>query len=114
MVRHHHSELDCAQCVVSDYVASEESFCNRCCNRSDSKQFCIALYDSHQRLAPFVALNDGAQAQLYADRLEARDVPYILIRWNAEKKHFTEVRQFSAAVLNTHVRSARIHQGAQV
>lgn len=88
-----HPELDCAHCVVSRHLSNQDSFCNRCCNRSDAKQFCIALHDAHHGLTPFVALNDGTQAGLYAERLESRGVSHILMRWDAKRKHFAEVEQ---------------------
>lgn len=85
--------LDCKNCVVSRYASNQDSFCQRCCNRADAKQYCIALHDQRHGLTPFVALNDRAQAEIYAERLELRGVSHLLMRWNPDRRLFSEVKE---------------------
>lgn len=83
--------LDCKSCVVSRYSLGQSSFCERCCNGTQAKEFCIALHDQQHGLIPFVALNDGSQAKIYADRLGLRGVSHILMRWTTEPGYFAEI-----------------------
>lgn len=89
--------VDCKSCVVSRYSSSQDSFCHRCCNGGDAKQYCISLHDQQHGLVPFVALNDGIQAKIYAKRLELRGVSHILLRWNSEGGYFSEVDETVSA-----------------
>lgn len=84
--------LDCNSCVVSSYSdSSKELFCQRCCQKSQVKEYYIALHDQQSGLVPFVALNDANQAEIYAKRLGLRGVSHILMRWNPEQKSFAAV-----------------------
>lgn len=84
--------LDCNSCVVSSYsTSSKESFCQRCCQKNQAKEYYIALHDQEFGLVPFVGLNDANQAGIYAKRLGMRGVSHILMRWSPEQKSFSAV-----------------------
>lgn len=87
--------LKCTSCAVPEAAKEITGFCSKCHNQFLQRDYCIALLEPDGTLIPFIGLDDASQASIYAERLRQRDVPHVMLKWNAQEENFTPFKAVS-------------------